>query len=427
MWCFHFESYHDNAINYNYSEIKMNLNFQDLQFLRGPDPGKASPDLSEFARYSFIITVSALIIALVIKIIHFCKSHKKDALNFRIVQSRFMSAVNNSLAVYISESPCVRVLFFLFSCYLITIGYPVYFIFIQSQDSDSRRAHPFLNATMLIFSGSSLIQLLLISMIGAKTQMIVHQRHPLDTAILTSAEKSQFLRANLARAFITLLIIVYLALAPHLSIGKFESLGDFLRLGITSYYVLDRLSFLRYEKNAIKLRAVGSKIMHKVGFMKKFIHDYSPKTLVQAVACDEMTQVETHQDMLNEMQVLIESRVRILEHTLETIEEDNSQPMLEVTGEIHIIPKLFLLLTIVTTAIFTIDKCLVSLGSNYGSTWLLLVGLFLYIYVTPILLLPIFCSQMIFGFKESEKGVNELETGNFYADKNDNNLEENLL
>ena len=254
--------------------------------------------------------------------------------------------------------------------------------------------------------------------------MILHTRNPLDTTILTYAEKSQFLRANLKRAFVTLVLIVSLPMIPLYLLGRGERfLGDAFRFGIILYYVLDRVSFLSYEKNAIKHRAIGVKVTHKLFTIRKFAQDYSPKTLVRAVINDDEIKVTTHQDMLKEMQLLMDSRVRILEQTLEMIEEDNSQPLLEMTGEIHIISKIFLLNNTVICVLSLLNAILKAFVENYDRTWLVFPALFLHCYVSTIVLIPLFLTQMIFGFKEQDEGSVQIDP----LDEKDSTLEERLL
>lgn len=114
---------------------------------------------------------------------------------------------------------------------------------------------------------------------------------------------------------------MYFPVIPQVILGLEAEKGrrDVLRNGIILYYVLDRVSFLTYEKNAIKVRAAGAKITHKLLTIRKFVQDYSLAALVRAVTNDRENAVTTHQDILKKMQVLIDSRVRILELTLEMI------------------------------------------------------------------------------------------------------------
>ena len=390
--------------------------------------------LVEFTKYTFYITIFTLAVAFVLKCIHYWKIYRKGTLSFKTIQNEFMQATNNSLAAYISKRTWIKVVFFFLGCYFIIV-YPfcVYIVYSQgSQDADHQETTFLGKITYITISpGGNLLQMLLITLIGAKNQMILHKRSPLDTTILTYAEKSRFLRVNFWRAFAMLILIVYLPVIPQTLTGRGEGfLGDVFRNGVVLYYVFDRVSFLAYEKKTIKHRAIGAKITHKMLSIRKFVQDYTPETLVRAVISDDEIKVTTHQDMLKEMQLLMDSRVRILEQTLEMIEEDNSQPLLEMTGEIHIISKIFLLNTTVICVLLSLNVILEACGVTYDETWLVLPALFLHCYVSTIVLIPLFCTQMMLGFKEQDEDSVEIEAGWYVLHKNDsivNSLKERLI
>lgn len=306
------------------------------------------PDLeikNEYFRYNFIISSSIVIVVLALKAISYYRAHKRDALSFKTFQHAIITTVNRSFVVYISDKPVVRMISFFYGLYPLTLGYPLFLFLLKSAQlshspsdpTNKRLFYAFGNVTCyLLISGANIIQLFLIVMIGAKDQMILNARNPLDSTILSFQEKSRFVRSNLKRVLAILLIIIYLPLLPYIFDGVRDDVRKFFQNGICFYFLLDRYSFLIFEKHAIKLRAASSKIILKFNAIKKYLHDYSPKAFVQAVDPIEEVKVMTHQD---------QDFLRILDHTLQTIDEDRSVPMMEVTGEIHILSKLFLLVS----------------------------------------------------------------------------------
>lgn len=319
-----------------------------------------------------------------------------------------LTAVKDSLATYISEKLSIKVLFFVHGLYLITIGYPL-LLYIIPRPTVPDPLIALLNITLsLALTGGNFIQLLLIAMIGAKDQMILHIRNPLDSTILTFREKSQFVRSNAKKAFIMSLIILYLPYFLHYFIG----IGDYSRFFMNEVilqYVLDRFSFLTFEKHAIQFRAATAKIILRCSSIKRFVEEYSPKTFVQAANQNEGAEELTHEKFLQEVQEIIESRVEILEHNLQTIKEDNSTPMLEVTGEVHILSKLFLLVS----GMVCVSLALLSLATVYGTAdnrqWAYLFFLFWHGYISPIISVVLFCSPVMLGFKEQGEDRNAEE------------------
>ena len=131
--------------------------------------------LLEFTKYTFYITIFTLAVAFVLKCIHYWKMYRKGTLSFKTILNEFMAATNNSLAAYISERSLIKVVFFLLGCYLI-IAYPFFLYLVEPHGSDtgqvSKGMLPLLGSIffVIVSPGGSLLQMLLITLIGAKVR-----------------------------------------------------------------------------------------------------------------------------------------------------------------------------------------------------------------------------------------------------------------
>ena len=178
------------------------------------------------------------------------------------------------------------------------------------------------------------------------------------------------------------------------------------------YFLADRLSFLYFERKAIIFRALGAKMKQKEFAIKKFVSEYNPRIFLQAILQEDKgtkaTSISTHKQVLDRIRDITEGRVGILEQTLQTIQEDDSTPMLEVTGEISLLPKI-LLLNITIMFLFDIIEFLYEIFDwDAGYNEIELIITLLWNVTSPLISIPIFCSHMLFGYKNNKEDEEDL-------------------
>lgn len=98
-----------------------------------------------------------------------------------------------------------------------------------------------------------------------------------------------------------------------------------------------------------------------------------------------------------------------------------------MTGEIHIISKIFLINTTILSGLLMLRSMLNFYDIGYGSVWIALPAFFLYCYIAPLVLVPLFCTQLIFWFKEQNEDSGDIEASYDSLLNKGSGLEERLL
>ena len=357
-------------------------------------------------RYNFIMVVSITTTLLVYKAVKYFKRHQMNGFRWHVMKAEYMSLVNRSIAVYISRNKVIQAIFYAYGLWIIIISYPfVYFTLYYLNPGPSTSYFVFtLELTVFMtVQTSTLMSFFLYTMIGAKNQILDQLSNPLDSAIMTHDQRIHFVQLNFK---IAIILTLFLKFAILIEININISLIQYL---VIIYYVTNRLSFLYFEKKAIMYRAIAVKMKHRASTIKKSVTENNPKIFIQAILQEQEEVAPTREHMLDVVKDIIEERINTLEQTLQTIQEDNSTPMLEVTGEISILPKILLWNTLITIFIAIIEYFRQRFNWSDNNYWTNLLNLFFCYHTNAIICIAIFCSHVLFGFKDNEKEQYNIE------------------
>ena len=281
---------------------------------------------------------------------------------FRFIKDTFFGNLNyhseSTLARYVSDKPWVRILFYCYSYYAFFFGFQVFMLsemyfakiyYNISNDSNTDTAlliTSLLKEFVLILgSGFALMLTFLVTMIGAKEELLVFSKDPIRGIILEEDQKKIVVRSNLQRAIIILLLIfstptvtlIPMILGRRSNSGGDDSASDSnayaisysLAFALFVYYTIVRFSFMSIEKTSIELQTAQSKFDCQLLTLNRFLKEYSIKNLVELASRDfkAANTQPSHQELKNKFITKLQLNGTILEKKMSIAQSDDSIPM----------------------------------------------------------------------------------------------------
>lgn len=355
----------------------------------------------------------------------------------RYIKNSFCGYLNHhsekTLANYVSDKPCLRIFFYCYSYYAFFFGFQMfmlcemYFAKLYYSISDDNNMATALIVTsllkqfmLILGSGFALMLTFLVTMIGAKEELLVFSKDPIRGIKLEEDQKKVVVRSNLHRAVVILLLIFSsptLTLLPTLIVKNSNSDDDeasdsrayalsySMAFALFVYYTIVRFSFMSYEKTSMQLQTAQSKFDCKLLTINRFLTEYSIKNLFGLALKDmEVAKVEANSQLLREKFIAkLNLNAHILEQKMVIAQNDAAVPMPQNMGDINLYIKLLLA---VSCAIFLpVLSIIASYFTPYGDAcffWSWIAFCILSFFVSPILSTRIFQTQHIFGGKSSE-------------------------
>lgn len=333
------------------------------------------PHLINFTRpfiiYSTIAWGAVWIAFLLFKLRHYCRNGSKPSVICNELQRDFTYAVQKSLAAYFSDHKVLQATFFLYCVFCFTIGQPIYSWLILERLAEYDTVYKGAEMTsevVLMFiiheiccilaSGASMISLFLVTMIGAKREILSHTKNPFKTVILTRYQKMILVQTNLKRALMILVLMTYVISLIVMILTLFGFKFEFLIGSVLGCIgVIDvlyhKMSFLWFEGKLQQVAAARTRMENKINTLQKFFQEYDPRTMIRAINLPDTEQ--DHKSFGDELKMLSYSRLEMLEQNMEVIKNDKSVPILQNTGEISVLSKSYLAANLILMIIMFYD------------------------------------------------------------------------
>lgn len=319
-------------------------------------------------------------------------------------------AAENSLASYIFDKSSGKVAFYLYAIFAFVFGYQVliigsFIISLLENRHDNLWLFTLVRQVLFFCNGNTLMITFLITVIGAKEDLVVHARVPFEDQGLQEEERKLLVRSTFKRSFIIAIIAYSSPIILRLPTLIVSLMTEIHVLGSPAYpmanalllfYTMVRLTFLRYEKSTLMQQSEKMKLKSRMYVLSRFLEECNPEKMIQSLPNDELP---THRGILSKLDRSLSSRVSILSTKLELSDAETFVPVPQNTGEIVLVAKLLLLVSLLTVSSsvgLIVSNFAQSVGENIFF-WGFLVTYFIFLFVTPFVSILLFNSKVIFG------------------------------
>lgn len=339
---------------------------------------------------------------------------------FKRLSSSIRNSINNSMAAYLSDSPLGRSLFYFYGNFIFIFGYPLSNYCkraLQALDNDNEPRLVESSLLVLVIQifftflcNISFMQLFLMTMIGGKLELLQSASHPMKALTLSLKQRKVFVRSSIIRTLNTTFILFSLPDIIKYILGKQGSniVAYLLSTFLFFYYAFERVSYLSFEKEALKIQAAYGTLLLKYHGVSRFLEESSPLVAVRAMLNNKII-IQNREKFEKELKEVVSSKLDILNEQLALIENDKSVPLPINTGEIPILSKIVVLmnftLLISYLAMILSEISFLTDFANELYFWGVMVFIFCVYFFYPLIAVPLFSSHMMFGSKSESNQI----------------------
>ena len=349
---------------------------------------------------------------------NYCCNRKKALGIFQTLRKWLQKAINNSVAVYISENHALRTIFFIFGNFACIFGFTLFAIssrvFQHSSHIPKRFSETLLGEVIFVMMCHvTSMQLFLLVLVGAKSETFKYTRNPIRSITMTIQERKSFVRSSLKRMLIlsvmvyfipeSIRIIVFAANFQLASQERWWDVSYIMSTGFVFYFSVRLIGYLKFEKESNRMHAKYSASALKINSVTKFFAEHGPLSTVKSYLSKKGVENEVH--TVSRIKEIIESQANVLNERLDIIDNDSSVPMPINTGEISILGKIMIILgclidlPLLAVLLSAINVPFLISFSNLMYKFTTLISLAGMLFLYPLVTVPFFSSHMMFDSK----------------------------